>query len=218
MVTQGNQLQDITMPDIEYFYSAHSAYAYIGSRLLSEIAAEGNTRIIHRPIELRKVIAAMGGATNSMTSRRRAYFSGREIERWAAYRGAAIMRGIPTHHANDLARANGILIAALEAGHNIDRLAHEMLQSHWRDDADLDTPEALAAIIKRADLQPEPLLDAALSPDVQKIHDANTAEAIERSVFGSPTYFVDGDMFYGQDHLELVRQALQEPFPRTWDA
>ena len=39
-----------------------------------------------------------------------------------------------------------------------------------------------------------------------------TEEAIERSVFGSPTYFVDGDMFYGQDRLELVERAIGKPY------
>jgi len=209
-------LRSSALSDIEYFYSAHSAYAYIGSARLAQIASTANVRIVHRPIELRQVIEAMGGATNSLTPRRRAYFSGREIERWAAYRGAPIMRGIPTHHSNDIARSNGVLIAALEAGHNIDRLSHEMLQAHWRDDADLDDDAALAAIIESAGLASAPLIDAALSSEIQEIHDRNTAEAIERSVFGSPTYFVDGDMFYGQDHLELVAQALDEPFPQLW--
>jgi 2-hydroxychromene-2-carboxylate isomerase len=45
---------------------------------------------------------------------------------------------------------------------------------------------------------------------------SNTEEAINRSVFGSPTYFVDGDMFYGQDHLEIVERALQQPFAGRW--
>ena len=160
----------------------------------------------------------MEGATNSLTPRRRVYFSGREIERWAAYRGAPIMRGIPTHHSNDIARSNGVLIAAIDAGHNIDRLSYHMLQAHWRDDADLDDEAALAKIITAAGFDPVALLAAAVSPAIQAIHDRYTAEAIERSVFGSPTYFVDGDMFYGQDHLELVAQALQKPFPRLWDA
>jgi 2-hydroxychromene-2-carboxylate isomerase len=47
---------------------------------------------------------------------------------------------------------------------------------------------------------------------VLKIYADNTKEAIEKSVFGSPTYFVDGDMFYGQDRLELVERALLKPF------
>ena len=44
----------------------------------------------------------------------------------------------------------------------------------------------------------------------------NTEEAISRSVFGSPTYFADGDMFYGQDRLELLERALDRPYSREW--
>jgi len=47
---------------------------------------------------------------------------------------------------------------------------------------------------------------------VLQIYAANTQKAIEMSVFGSPTYVVDGDMFYGQDHLEMVERALIQPF------
>jgi 2-hydroxychromene-2-carboxylate isomerase len=51
---------------------------------------------------------------------------------------------------------------------------------------------------------------------IQAIFHANTEEAVQRSVFGSPTYFVDGDMFYGQDRLELVERALRTPFAGKW--
>jgi 2-hydroxychromene-2-carboxylate isomerase len=61
-------------------------------------------------------------------------------------------------------------------------------------------------------IDPSPLLEIASSQEVLKIYEENTKEAIKRSVFGSPTYFIDGDMFYGQDHLELVERALIEPF------
>ena len=51
---------------------------------------------------------------------------------------------------------------------------------------------------------------------VQAIYEANTEEAIRRSVFGSPTYFVDGDMFYGQDRLDQVARALRQPYGGDW--
>ncbi|HUS96586.1 MAG TPA: DsbA family protein, partial [Hyphomicrobiaceae bacterium] len=104
------------MNDIEYFYSAHSAFAYIGSAKLQEIAKRNNARLIHRPMDLRRVTSGMGGATNSLTPLRRAYFSRREIERWAEYRGVPIMCGIPTHHAKALELSNGVLIAAIREG------------------------------------------------------------------------------------------------------
>ena len=56
------------------------------------------------------------------------------------------------------------------------------------------------------------MLDLSETEDVLKTFTANTVEAIERSIFGSPTYVVNGDMFYGQDRLELIERALNKPF------
>ena len=81
---------------------------------------------------------------------------------------------------------------------------------------DLAERDTLARLGAQAGLDAAPLLDAALSSDVQAAYQANTQEAIRRSVFGSPTYFVDGDMFYGQDHLEMVARALKRPFAGDW--
>ncbi len=201
------------MSEIEYFYAAHSAYAYLGSARLMAIAAAGNRRIVHRPVDLDRVVAAAGAGAFSKRSKAHVnYYFGREIARWSEHRNAPVLGRIPTHHANDTTLANGMLIAGLEQGHNIDGLAHALLQAHWLDDADLADRDTLAAIATRAGYDATALLDAALSDAVQAVYAANTAEAIERSVFGSPTYFVDDDMFYGQDRLEMVERALTRPY------
>jgi 2-hydroxychromene-2-carboxylate isomerase len=127
-----------------------------------------------------------------------------------------VVTGMPTHHYNDTTLCNGMLIAGIQRGHNVDQLAHRMLEAHWRDDADLADLETLTRLANEVDLDPIPLLDAALSPEATAVYLANTEEAIDRSVFGSPTYFVDGDMFYGQDHLEFVERALKQPFAGIW--
>ena len=207
------------MAEIEYFYAAHSAFAYIGSARLMDIASDANATIVHKPMDLRRAIAACTaepGVKAWRTPGRQAYFFGREIERWGEVRGAALMDGRPTHHDNPITLPNCVLIAALEAGHNIDALAHAMLQAHWRDDADLADADTLAHLAENAGFAPGPLLAAADTPEVLAIYEDNTIEAIDRSVFGSPTYFVDGDMFYGQDHLELVERALKKPFAGAW--
>tara|TARA_R110000868_G_scaffold143571_1_gene361803 strand:+ start:39072 stop:39695 length:624 start_codon:yes stop_codon:yes gene_type:complete len=204
------------MLTIEYFYSAHSAYAYIGSQSLMDIAQTSGRRIAHRPMDLRAVVAVTGpGPHNSRTPEHRAYFSGREIARWAEARAVDILPW-PAHHDNEIALSNGMLIAGLLRGLDIDALAHRLLEGHWRDDADLADPDTLLRLGREAGIDPAPLLQDARSPEVVAVYDANTAEAIQRSVFGSPTYFVDGDMFYGQDHLELVARALEKPFSGNW--
>ncbi len=207
------------MAEIEYFYSAHSAFAYIGSARLMQIADAAGAAIVHKPMDLRRVIAAVyppSGRQAFRTPERTAYFFGREIERWAELRAIAVMQGRPTHHDNDIALSNCVLIAAMQVGHDIGPLAHAMLEAHWRDDADLADGATLARLAGARGIDGDALLAAADSASVRAVYEANTQEAIARSVFGSPTYFVDGDMFYGQDHLEMVERALAQPFGGSW--
>lgn len=205
------------MADIEYFYAAHSAFAYLGSARLMSIAEAAGARLVHRPYDLNRVLSELGvGGFSDRTEQHRAYYFGREIERWAEYRGVEWIGRRPTYHSNDYTLANRMLIAGLEHGLNIDRLAHAMLERHWRHDADLSDRPTLEDIARGVDIDPEPLLSAAFSARVYAIHQENTEAAVRRSVFGSPTYFVGGDMFYGQDHLEFVELALREPFAGTW--
>lgn len=205
------------MSDIEYFYGANSAFAYLGAARLMEIAATGGRRIIHRPVDLGKVVAAAyPNGFSGRSAAHRAYYFGREIDRWAQYRNVPVKGGIPSNHGNGNVLANGLLIGAVMRGHNIDRLAHAMMQAHWRDHADLADRAILADLAGAAGLDGQRLMQAADTSEVKAVQDANTTEAIERSVFGSPTYVIDGDMFYGQDHLELVERALVRPFARNW--
>lgn len=202
-----------TTPEIEYFYSAHSAYAYLGSATLRAIAAEVGARIVHRPYTLSPVVEALGAVPFAKRSRAHVdYFFGRELVRWAEWRDAPIIAHRPTYHDNPLTLPNGLLIAAQDACADVDALSHAILEAHWRDDADIADRDVLAGLCRTCGLEAEALLDAAMSGDVQARHDANTSEAQARAVFGSPTYFVGGDMFYGQDRLEMVARALRRPF------
>jgi len=205
------------MADIEYFYSAHSAFAYLGSARFMEIARAGGHRIVHKPFDLAPAIEAGGaGSTRVRSMAHRDYYFGREIERWAEERNAPVVTGMPTYHYNDMALANGMLIAAVQQGADADGLAHCLLEAHWKDDADLAERQTLAWLAQTVQIDPGPLLDAALTDGVQSVYKANTQEAVDRSVFGSPTYFVAGDMFYGQDRLEMVERALGKPYAGTW--
>ena len=181
------------------------------------IAKAAQRCIQHRPMDWHRVVAANGpGPTNGRTAKRRAYFSGREIERWAQVRNAPVMNGFPTGHDHDMTLANCLLIATSQAHLDVDLLAHLLLEGHWRYDADLADERTLMALAGKAGIDSAPLLKAATSETIQAQYRANTEEAIERSVFGSPTYFVDGDMFYGQDRLELIERALTQPFAGSW--
>lgn len=204
------------MAEIEYFYSAHSLYAYIGSRRFMQIAAAAGRRIVHRPMDLRAVVAQSGAVPFGQRSQaHKDYFFGREMERWAEQRGVKLMQHFPRHHARDITLPNCLLIAAIAARADIDALAHCLLAAHWVEDADLSDEDTLCSLADGIGQNGRALLAAARQPDVLAQYRANTQQAIARSVFGSPTYFIDGDMFYGQDRLEMVERALRQPYART---
>lgn len=203
--------------DIEYFYAAHSAFAYLGSRCLTEIAARSGCRIVHRPIQLESVIAGAGIAHwGQRSAAHMQYYFGREMERWNEYRGTSMMIGFPKYHGNDYGRANRLIIAASARDLNTNALSHGLLEAHWRDDADLADESTLLRHARAVCRDAETLLAAADSPEVRAIYEANTQEASSRSVFGSPTYFIDGDMFYGQDRLELLERTITKRFKGHW--
>jgi 2-hydroxychromene-2-carboxylate isomerase len=206
-----------SMSSITYYYAAYSSYTWLGSARLQEVAAAAGRAIDHRPMDLHRVMAAAGSTSfQERTLDFRNYFFNRELERWAEYRGLRTLGRRPTwhHHGYDL--ANRVLIAARLQGHNIDRLSHGFLDGHWADDADLSDTSTLQAIADHLDYNGAELLLAAESDDVLAQYEGNTRDAIEARVFGSPTYIVDGDMFYGQDRLEMMERALEKPFARVW--
>lgn len=196
----------MTERQIEYFYSAHSAYAYLGAPRLAQIAASAGWRIVHRPFDFLPVIQAAGSPPPSQA--RIAYFFGRELSRWAQWRGMPILAHRPTYHDNPLRKPSGMIIASDDP----DSLSFAILQAHWRDDADIADDATLIALANACGQDGTALLAAATSEAVQTQHRINTDEAIARNVFGSPTYFVQGDMFYGQDRLEMLARAISRPF------
>ncbi|MCP5081184.1 MAG: 2-hydroxychromene-2-carboxylate isomerase [Alphaproteobacteria bacterium] len=205
------------MPKLEYFYSAHSGFAYLGSARIKEIADAAGCEIVHRPFNLNKLLATIGApGFHERSKAHRNYFFRREIERWAQIRNAPVIGKRPTYHDSDYIFANCMLIASATEGDNVDQLSHTMLQAHWRDDADLSDHEMLYALAEQTGHDAAALQAAAATSDIQAVQEANTQEAIDRNLFGSPTYFVDGDMIYGQDHLDVVERALKTPFEGTW--
>jgi 2-hydroxychromene-2-carboxylate isomerase len=206
------------MAEITYIYSAHSAFAYLGSAKLSRICAAHNVTLIHKPILLSPVVEAQGSLPFAARTQAHVdYFFGREIERWAAYRDVPIINYRPTYHDADYSLASGMIIALGETGAATDAMAHALLEAHWRDDIDLSDAGSLHRIASSLGHDADALLAQAESAEVQATLRDNSAWAKDHSVFGSPTYVVDGDSFYGQDRLELVAAAVQHPFaPTDW--
>lgn len=202
------------LPTIDYYYSTRSIYAYFGAQRINTLARRFGRRIHHKPVDLSRVIPASGSLPFAQRSAGHVrHFFGREIELWSEYLDIPALVD-PVHHVGDRRLPSGFVIAAQQQGADVDQLHLAVLAALWRDDRDVGDVAVLSAVAREAGLDPVPLAQAALSDAVQAEFVRNTDEAIARGVFGSPTYFVDDEMFYGQDRLMMVERALQQPFRR----
>lgn len=206
------------MTEITYYYSAHSAFAYLGSAAITGICARHGLMLVHRPIPLSPVVEAQ----DRLPFRARIqahvdYFFGREIERWAELRNVPVMRSRPTHHDAPYDIASCMILALGGRGAQVDAMAHALLEAHWRDDVDLSDMATLAQIATRLGHDAPALLDAAQTPKIRAQYAVNAQTALAADVFGSPTYIYEGEVFYGQDRLELLDRAVTQPFqPTRW--
>jgi 2-hydroxychromene-2-carboxylate isomerase len=85
-----------------------------------------------------------------------------------------------------------------------------MYRHMWEDHKKMDDPAIFAAALTESGFDAARLIEAAGSPAVKAQLIANTERAVERGAFGAPTFFVDGEMWFGKDHLHDVEQAILE--------
>lgn len=203
----------MNMAPIEYFYSAYSAYAYIGHFHFLRLVEKAGREVVHRPFDLMKCLNEIGyHPLEERTQATLDYQFGRQRDRWSEYRQVTMPKATPSSHNNGAEIADLILIAAKKLELDLEMISSEFMQCHWLNNLDLNNADAMAEKLNSIDLDADMLMQLSKAPEVINEYEANTYTAIKHSVFGSPTYFVDGDMFYGQDNLCLVERALSKPF------
>jgi 2-hydroxychromene-2-carboxylate isomerase len=132
-----------------------------------------------------------------------------ELKRWRDYRGVPINLE-PRHFPSDETLGSRLVIAAALQNKDACRLARELGRSIWEREENLSDEAVVAAAAKRAGLDAAAIRKAGPSDEeLDRIHDRNTAEALERGVFGAPSYVLpSGEFFWGQDRLEFLDRAL----------
>lgn len=191
---------------IDCYFALSSPFSYLGHPTLVEISRRHGVPIRYKPAEFRRIFAATGGLPlNERPAARQAYRL-KELERWCMRRGLPIVLH-PKHHFGPRELPSGLVIAAQAAGIDCAALAFSIMQACWALERDIADPQVLLEILRDLGLEPR-LLDTALSPQCQAEFKHNTDEALERGVFGAPTYFAGGDMFWGQDRLDFVEEAI----------
>ena len=200
---------------VQNYYSAYSAYACIGPQYFERIVKSSGRQFDHKPFNIFKCIDNIGSQRLSdRTEATLKYYFKRQRDRWSEFRNVEMPGQTPTSHSNTTDLADRILVASIFSNKNIDQLAFKFMLYHWTNNRDLTNENRIKEILISENFDADELLKIANTKKVIDTYEQNTEQAIALSVFGSPTYFVDDYMFYGQDNLELVERALQKPFKK----
>ncbi len=200
------------METIDYYYSTRSSFAYLGAARIAALAVKYGRRLVHKPLLLSDILKPIGAQPFGKRPPHRTAYMRRDLQRCADHLGLEVELE-PVHHLGPMELPTGIVIAAQHAVRaggegDVDALSTSILAALWRDDRDIADEAVVAKLCRATGFSPETLVPIATNPEIQLEVERNTREAIIRGVLGSPTYFVDGDNFYGQDRLDFVERAL----------
>ncbi len=197
------------MTTIDYYMTLNSPWTYLGSALFAEIAARHKATVRIKPTKYSEVFPKTGGLPLPKRSPERRAYRMMELKRWRDFRGVPITLE-PKHFPSDESIGSRLVIAAALQGTDACRLAQELGRSIWELEGNLGDEAVVAAAAKRAGLDAAAIRKAGPSDEeLDRIHNQNTAEALERGVFGAPSYVLpSGEFFWGQDRLEFLDRAL----------
>lgn len=193
---------------IDYFYSVMSGFAYLGEPTLRRLAVATGARINYRPLDILTLFAEAGVTAPAAQSPARRAYRDIELRRWADIRGLPINLA-PRYWPVDAKPASRLVYASQSLKLDPGILSSAFLKAVWADDRDIADPAARTDIVHACHSQDaERLFDLAEQETTQAALVDATADAVRLGVIGSPTYIVDGEMFFGQDRLGLVAERL----------
>lgn len=185
--------------EIEFFFDIVSPYSYLASTQMAGLATRSGAQVRWRPFLLGGVMKAVGNEPPGNLPPRAVYML-RDLQRWAAaYRVPFTWPHV--FPLNTLATQR--VLCSLEEA-EVPALAARLFHAYWVDGMDLSQPAVLSGLvgIERMARSGDPANKARLL--------ANTQEAVARGAFGAPTLFVGDQMFFGNDRLPFVEQAVRD--------
>jgi len=195
-----------TKRTVEYFFDVGSPTAYLAWTQLPKIAAEASAVIAWRPMLLGGVFKATGNAS-PVTVPAKGRWMNEDIARWARRYGVPFAFN-PYFPINTLTLMRGATGLQMRRPDELPRYLDVIERAMWEASKNLGDPAVLAATLAEAGFDAEEFVALVGDPEVKAKLVATTEEAVARGVFGAPTFFVGDAMFFGQDRLEFVREAL----------
>jgi 2-hydroxychromene-2-carboxylate isomerase len=193
---------------IDYYFTPVSPFTYLGHDRFVAMAAKYGATIAVKPVDYGRIFPASGGLPLKQRAPQRQAYRLVELGRWSARLGMPLNLQPKFFPVSGEPASKWILAAEERSAADALKLAGACLHAVWAEERNVADAETLAAIAREQGLDASALAARAASADIAERYDALTQEAIERQVFGAPTYVYRGEPFWGQDRLDFLERAL----------
>jgi 2-hydroxychromene-2-carboxylate isomerase len=201
--------QETSMPrQVDYYFSLQSPWAYIGHGPFQQVTKTYGLNVNYKPVVLVDLFSETGGLPLLKRHPVRQRYRLVELQRWRDKRGLNFHLQ-PANWPFNARLADGVAIAAIEAGHDPEPFLRRAFPAVWEDQLNLADATVLAKLADDVGLPGKQLVERSESEAISAAYEQNRQDALAADVFGSPAYVLDGEVFWGQDRIELLADALK---------
>ncbi|MDH0303221.1 MULTISPECIES: 2-hydroxychromene-2-carboxylate isomerase [unclassified Pseudomonas] len=191
---------------VEFYFDLGSPATYLAWTQLPALCAGKGAQLVYRPMLLGGVFQATGNASPVMVPAKGRYMR-IDLKRYADRYGVPL--GLPAGFpVNTLTLMRGVMGTQLQAPERFEALLKVLFEGLYVQRRNLSEPAVLEQTLVEGGFDPLAFLALAARPEVKEALKQATEQAVERGLFGAPTCFVGEQMFFGQDRLDFVEDAL----------
>lgn len=193
--------------DLDFYFDVGSPAAYLAWTQVPRLARETGATVHYKPMLLGGVFQATGNRS-PMEVPLKSRWMNEDLARFARRYGVEF-RHNPHFPINTLTLMRGALGLQMRQSERLVPYGDAMYRAIWVEGRNMNDPAEVGAALQQAGFDPRELLALTQDAQVKDNLKAVTQEAVARGVFGAPTFFVGDQMFWGQDRLDFVKEALQ---------
>ncbi|PKA72294.1 2-hydroxychromene-2-carboxylate isomerase [Pseudomonas baetica] len=192
---------------VEFYFDLGSPTTYLAYTQLPKICADTHSELIYIPMLLGGVFKATGNASPAMIPAKGRYMF-QDLDRYAKRYGVPL-RSNPHFPINTLLLMRAVTGIQLRQPERFQAFIDCLFTALWVEGRSLGEPATVAAVLIEHGFDPDEVLALTNDETVKSALKENTETAIKRGVFGAPTMFIGNQMFFGQDRLDFVEEALR---------
>ena len=191
---------------VEFYFDLGSPATYLAYTQLPKICAQTDTRLIYIPLLLGGVFKATGNASPATVPAKGRYMF-QDLDRYAKRYGVPLKFN-PHFPINTLMLMRAVTGMLLRHPERFAAFLDCLFKAIWVEGRSLDEPATVAAVLSENGFNPQEVLALTADEEIKTALKDNTEKAVQRGVFGAPSMFVDNQLYFGQDRLDFVLEAL----------